>query len=168
MRGQSEIPRTLEDNIRERGAMKTLISDGAKAVISNRARDILCLYHIKHYLSEPYHQHQNFAENCIGTVKDVTNTIMDSMDRTGCPASMWFLVLCYVCFILNYMACKSLGWEIPLGLLWGYSPDISHLLCFSFWEPVLFSEENHFPSSTPEKAGRFVGFAPNIGDALQF
>ena len=165
LRSQAEIPRTLEDNIKERGAMETLISNGAKAANSNRAMDLLRLYHIKHYLSEPHHQHQNFAENRIGTLKDITNKVMD---RTGCPPSMWYLVLCYVCYIMNFMACKSLGWEIPIALLWGHAPDISFLMCFSFWEPVLFSEDNHFPSSSPERSGRFVGFAPNVGDILTF
>jgi len=133
IRGQDQIPRCLEENIRERGAMETLISDGAKATISNRAKDILRLYHIKDYQSEPYHQHQNFAENRIGTIKDTVNKIMD---RTGCPASMWLLVVTYACFVLNYMACKSLGWEVPIAVLWGHAPDISCLLCFCFWEPV--------------------------------
>ena len=32
---------TLEDNIRQRGAMDKLLSDGAKAEISNRVKDIL-------------------------------------------------------------------------------------------------------------------------------
>ena len=165
MRSESEIPRTLEDNIRERGAPQCLISDGAKAAISNKTKDILRLVHTKDWQSEPHNQQQNFAENRMGTVKDMVNTVMD---RTGCPPSMWFLVLCWVCFVLNYSACKSLHWQIPIALLWGFDPDISFLLCFYFWEPVLYAVDNNFPSMSPEKTGRFVGFAPNIGDVLTF
>jgi uncharacterized membrane protein YgcG len=165
MRGEAEIPRTLEDNIRERGAMQCLVSDGAKAATSNKTKDILRLLHIKDWQSEPHNQQQNFAENRMGTIKDYVNKILD---RTGCPASMWYLALCYVCMVLNYTASKSLQWQIPIAILWGYDPDISFLLCFAFWEPVLYAEDNHFPSQSPEKTGRFVGFAPNIGDILTF
>ena len=54
---------TLSDNIRKRGAMDTLISDGGKYEISKRVTDLLRSLFIKDYQSEPYHQHQNKAEN---------------------------------------------------------------------------------------------------------
>ena len=53
---------TLEDNIRCRGAMDKLLSDGAKAEISNRVKDILRYYSIDDWQSEPHNQHQNKAE----------------------------------------------------------------------------------------------------------
>jgi hypothetical protein len=54
---------TLEDNIRERGAMDKLVSDCAKAETSNRVKDILRALCISKWYSEPYHQNRNFAEN---------------------------------------------------------------------------------------------------------
>ena len=39
---------------------------------------------------------------------------------------------------------------------------------FLFLGPVLYAVDNNFPSMSPEKTGRFVGFAPNIGDVLTF
>ena len=53
---------TLEDNIRCRGAMDKLISDGAKAETSKRAHDILRQLCIEDWQSEPGYQHQNNAE----------------------------------------------------------------------------------------------------------
>ena len=50
---------TLSDNIRKRGAMDTLISDGGKYEISKRVTDLLRSLFIQDYQSEPYHQHQN-------------------------------------------------------------------------------------------------------------
>ena len=76
LRKQSDIPARLEDNIRERGAMDCFISDGAKANISNRTKDLLRLFCIDDYQSDPHHQHQNYAENKIGKIKDVTNRLM--------------------------------------------------------------------------------------------
>ena len=70
--------------------------------------------------------------------------------------------------MLNRIACKSLGWRTPVEAAFGDTPDISDLLCFSFYEPVLYHDEGaKFPDSK-EKPGRFVGFAPNVGDALTF
>ena len=44
---------TLSDNIRKRGAMDTLISDGGKYEISKRVTDLLRSLFIKDYQSDP-------------------------------------------------------------------------------------------------------------------
>jgi len=54
---------TLEDNIRQRGAMDKLISDGAQAELSDRAKDVLRALCIDDWHSEAHYQHQNFAED---------------------------------------------------------------------------------------------------------
>ena len=64
---------TLEDNIRERGAMDKLISNCAKAEMSERVKKILHTLCISAWHSEPYHENQNFAENCNATIKATTN-----------------------------------------------------------------------------------------------
>ena len=133
LRTQSDIPAKLEDNIRERGAMDCFISDGAKANLSNGTTDLLRLYCIDDYQSEPHHQHQNYAENKIGMIKDVTNRLMS---RVGCPPTMWLLCLTYVSQLLNYLASETLNWQIPLQLLWGFTPDASMFLAFYFWQHV--------------------------------
>ena len=79
---------TLSDNIRKRGAMDTLISDGGKYEISKRVTDLLRSLFIQDYQSEPYHQHQNNAENRFGLAKRYTNTVMNT---SGCPAYCWLL-----------------------------------------------------------------------------
>ena len=89
----AEFAGILEENIRERGAMDCLISDGAKAETSAKVVDILRMYKCGNYMSEPEHQHQNFAENRIRTLKDTSNRIMD---RTGAPGYAWLLCLIYV------------------------------------------------------------------------
>ena len=50
------------DNIKTRGAMNTIITDGGKYEISKKVADLLRSLFIKQYESEPYHQHQNKAE----------------------------------------------------------------------------------------------------------
>ena len=58
----AEFGGILEDNIRQRGAMDCLVSDGAKAEISAKVVDFLRMYKCGNYMSEPEHQHQNFTE----------------------------------------------------------------------------------------------------------
>ena len=159
---------TLSDNIRKRGAMDTLISDGGKYEISKRVTDLLRSLFIQDYQSEPYHQHQNKAENRFGLAKRYTNTVMNT---SGCPACCWLLCLQYICIVLNHLASPTLQGMCPVQALEGTTPDISFLLHFSFYEPVYYRIDSsepdlNFPSSSNEKKGYWVGFADNQGDSL--
>ena len=165
MTSEKQIPGALEHNIKDRGAMETIISDGAKANISARIKTMCGIYGMKDYQSEPHHQHQNYAENRIGTLKDGTNRVME---RSGAQASLWLLALVYVCLLYNHTVNESIGGVPPLTALEGINPDISMFLAFSFNEPVLYAEDNKYPSESTEKSGRFVGFAINAGDAMTF
>ena len=124
---------TLSDNIRKRGAMDTLISDGGKYEISKRVTDLLHSLFIQDYQSEPYHQHQNMAENRSGLAKHYTNTVMNT---SGCPACCWLLCLQYICVVLNHLASPTLQGICPVQTLQGTTPDVSFMLHFSFHEPV--------------------------------
>ena len=159
---------TLSDNIRKRGAMDTLISDGGKYEISKRVTDLLRSLFIQDYQSEPYHQHQNKAENCFGLAKRYTDTVMNT---SGCPACCWLLCLQYICVVLNHLASPTLQGICPVQALEGTTPNISFLLHFSFYEPVYYRIDSsepdlNFPSSSNEKKGYWVGFADNQGDSL--
>ena len=159
---------TLSDNIRKRGAMDTLISDGGKYEISKRVTDLLHFLFIQDYQSEPYHQHQNKAENRFGLAKRYTNTVMNT---SGCPACCWLLCLQYICVVLNHLASPTLQGVCPVQALEGTTPDISFMLHFSFYEPVYYRIDSsepdlNFPSSSNEKKGYWVGFADNQGDSL--
>ena len=159
---------TLSDNIRKRGAMDTLISDGGKYEISKRVTDLLRSLFIQDYQSEPYHQHQNKAENRFGLAKRYTNTVMNT---SGCPACCWLQCLQYICVVLNHLASPTLQGICPVQASEGTTPDISFLLHFSFYEPVYYRIDSsepdlNFPSSSNEKKGYWVGFADNQGDSL--
>jgi hypothetical protein len=64
---------TLEDNIRERGAMDKLINDCAKAEMSERVKQILRALCVSAWQSEPYHENQKFAENWYANIKATTD-----------------------------------------------------------------------------------------------
>ena len=148
--------------------MTTLITDGGRYEISKKVADLLRSLFIKQHESEPYHQHQNKAEQRYGVVKRYINTLMN---LTGAPAHCWLLCMLYVCHLLNATASPALGGLTPLQALTGQVTDISHFLHFSFWEPIYYkvdeSEPDHrFPSQSNEKRGHWVGFAENKGDQL--
>ena len=123
---------------------------------------------IKHYESEPYHQHQNKAAQHYGVVKKYINTLMN---LTRAPVHCWLLCLVYVWSLLNVTVSPVLGHLTPIQVLTGHVPDISHFLHFSFWEPVYYevdeNESDHkFPSHSNEKRGYWVGSADYKGDHL--
>ena len=60
------------------------------------------------------------------------------MNRSGAPASSWFLCLIYVCYLLNHIACTALDEKLPLLPLAGITPGISIILLFTFYQPVFY------------------------------
>ena len=166
MKKDSEYVQTLQDNIRKRGAMDKIVSDRAKVEISIKAQTLLRALAIDDWQSEPHHQHQNFAERRYASIKTKSNTVLN---RSGAPASCWFLCLSYVCFILNHMATESIEWKTPMQMLTGETSDISIILQFQFWEKVYYTRvDSSFPSESTEEAGHFVGFSESVGDAMTF
>ena len=145
IKSQKQFINTLYDNIRSRGAMTTLITDGGRYEVSKKVADLLRSLFIKQYESEPYHQHQNKAEQRYGVVKRYINTLMN---LTGAPAHCWLPCLLYVCSLLNATASPALGGLTPLQTLTGQVPDISQFLHFSFWEPVYYKLDENEPRAT--------------------
>lgn len=156
----------LMDVIRQYGAMDRLISDNAKAQISERVKDILRTYCIKDWQSEPYKGNQNFAER---GWKDTKTRFKNAMNANGVPPNVWLLLLTYICEIQNHTAVASLKWRTPTEWLLGYTPDITVFLQFRFYEPVYYATyDAKFPSDSSESLGRFVGIGQNVGHAMTF
>ena len=74
----------------------------------------------------------------------------------------------YCVYILNRLARKNLGWRTPMEKAFGPTPDISNILCFYFYQPVLYNDPDTVFPASKERSGRFVGFSDNVGDALTF
>ena len=166
MANEKLIPNQLMDFINKHGAPTALFSDNAKAEVGSKITDILRQYYIGQYLSEPHQQNQNPPERRIQDVKKMTNVIMD---RTGTPAVFWLLCILYVIGLLNHLSDATLDNKTPLESAYGTPPDISAYLNFHWWQPVLYRMENpHFPSTSIEGHGRWVGVAETQGDALTY
>jgi hypothetical protein len=165
MKTEKQFVNTLEDNIRERGAMVRLLSDRAQVEISSRVVSILRALSIGQWQSEPHQQHQNPCERRYQTVKTTTNTLLD---RSGSPAYTWLLCLMYVTILLNLTYNWTIG-GIPLQIAEGTTQDISPLLRFYWWEPVYYKvDDASFPSDSREERGHFVGISRNVGNAMTY
>ena len=164
MSSESQIPNTLQDLLRDRGAPNNIKSDCAKAAMSKVFSEILRHYRIGQYFSEPKQQNQNPAER---RIQDVKNRFETVMDRTGTPPEFWLLCLLYVVYLFNVLSMESLGFMTPTQVACGTIPDVSALLHFRWWEPVYYlDDDGQFPSESKEKLGRWVGVAENVGDVL--
>ena len=87
--------------------------------------------------------------------------------RTGAPDKLWPLMHEYLADINNHCATPFLNWRTPIEKRHGYTPDISAYLMYQFFEPVYFRIHDRDKRS-PEKFGRWVGVAKDIGDALTY
>jgi hypothetical protein len=157
---------TLEDNIRERGAMDNVISDCAKAEMIDHFKHILCALCISAWHSEPYHERQNFAENQYATINATTNRVLNT---SGASADTWLLALMYVRLLLNHLESSTLGWKTPMKAVTGQTTDISKFLLFSFYELVYYhSYSDTYPSASNEEHVWWLGVATHVSDKLTY
>ena len=142
-----------------------LVSDRAQVEISKKVQEVVRHLCIKDWQSEPHFQHQNAAERRYQDVKRNTNNVLNAI---GAPGKTWFHCLEYVCFIMNRMATKSLGWRTPLEKLTGSTLDISMTYRFKFWDEIYFargeSDGWSFLSKSNVEKGWFVGFSESVGN----
>ena len=160
MTSETQIPQTLEDQIRKTGAPIGLMSDQAKAELHGQTKELLRMYEIGDRQSEGEYQHQNPAERKIQDVKKTANGIMD---RTGCPNCWWLLATLFTIMLMNYLP-NSNG-EIPYTCVTGQIGDISKFMHFHFWQEVFV--ESHRKNEKEELA-RWCFPAENVGDELTY
>ena len=164
MKTESQMADTLQDLIRECGAPNALFSDNAKSETSETVKDILRQYNIFDMQSEPHHPNQNPAERRIQFIKGTHDTVMR---KTKSPGDIWYLCLIYIARVLNHISSKQLDWKTPVEIAFGVTPDISALIQFRWYQPVRYLAMGR-DHKWVEATGRFVGVAPNVGDALTY
>lgn len=164
MKSEQEGPEALEDFIREKGAPYAVKNDNSKMQLGQAWMKLLRKYNIASLNTEPHHPHQNEGERRIQDVKKHTEKVLD---RTGAPRILWFFAILYVVTLMNFTAMASLGWITPFQACFGYTPDISALLQYTFYQPILYGEDQSFPQ-TKELYGHWIGVAENKGDALTY
>jgi len=164
-KSDKDFPKALMNHIRKYGAMDMLMSDNAAAQISKRVEEILRTFCIKDWQSEPHNKNQNYSERRWQDVKRMTEYLLNNV---GAPASTWLLACTHVCMVLNHTASDKLGGRTPAEWLLGYTPDISPLIQFLFYEPVYYKvHTEQFPDPS-EALGRYVGVAETVGNSMSY
>ena len=70
----------------------------------------------------------------------------------------WLLCMIHASYILNHLSCEALDGNVPLGMFYGVSPEISIILLYTFYQPVFYATHNQsYPSVSEERAARWVG-----------
>ena len=81
------------------------------------------------------------------------------MNRSGAPADCWLLCMIHASYILKHLSCEALAGNVPLGMLYGVSPDISIILLYTLYQPVFYATHNQ---SYPSVSCRILGLPPLI------
>jgi hypothetical protein len=102
-----------------------------------RVKDIHRDLIIAHQWTELHSPWQNPTE--LNGVKYLKSHAQGLMDRIGSPNNLWFLAQDYLSHVHNLSTNRQLNWKI-LEQVSGGTPDISHILMFYCFEPVLYLE----------------------------
>ena len=128
----------------------------------------------KHYLgkiftplkiSKPYKHNQNPVKRAIQNLKAGLSKI-----RNACGTGVLAYhreAMEYLCNIKNYVDRAILGNWLPLEEFLEEMPYIS-MIRFKFWEPVYYRNWTNKAGKVLMHPGRFMGFACNIGDPVNF
>ena len=166
MQTESDFLNAYKDFIKQVGIPAGLHRDNA---LSEQSEEVIQLNRdliVHDSFTEPHHPHQNPVES--QAVRHIKNWSKLLLDRSGAPDNCWYLCQEYCAYIYNYTANPMLNWLLPLQVRDGDTKDISHILMFYWFEPVLYLDENAPYPETNELPGYFVGFVDNVGDAMTF
>jgi hypothetical protein len=140
MKTESEFAGVYLDFIRKYGIPSALRRDNAKSDMSQRVKDIHRDLIIADQWTELHSPWQNPAE--LNGVKYLKSHAQLLLDRTGATDNLWFLAQDYLSHYLSHIhnlsANCQLNWEIPEQVSRGDISDISHIVMFNWFDPVLY------------------------------
>ena len=164
MESKSDAHFALNRFIHEVGVPTELHTDGSKEqALGNWKR--LCQRHsIYRTWTEPHSPWQNLAEKAGGVIKA---RCRDMMRKTNTPIVLWDYCIEYNSELRSMTATKNIELEgrTPFEKVMGYTPDISELVEFEWYQWVWF-----FDSTKPDRVqlGRWLGPAHNAGQGLAY
>ena len=166
MLSENEGPNAYEDFIREEGCPTLLRRDNSKMQTGQKFTMINRHFCVKDGYTEPYHPHQNPAENqAVRWLKSHAQTVMNI---TGAPNYVWSFCMLWIADVHNIVAHEALEYRTPYEKRHGTTPDISAYILFHFWEQILYLDSEQSYPDSKELPGYFLGVAKHSGDALTF
>lgn len=159
MKTESEAPETMDDFVRQEGALVKFHSNNLQTQTGQQWCDCLRKYVIGSSNSEPNYQQQ---KDCECLIKYLKQTTVKTMDCSGAPPYLWLMCFIFCCGLLNHVAHSGLDWRTPIEKCYGNILRISANM--SFMRRLFFSILN-FHSHIPRNA---VGVANDYGDKLTY
>ena len=164
MESKSDAHLALNRFVHEVGVPTELHTDGSKEQALGEWKRICQRHSIYRTWTEPHSPWQNLAEKAGGIIKA---RCRDMMRRTNTPIVLWDYCIEYNSELRSMTASKNLELEgrTPFEKVMGYTPDISELVEFDWYEWVWF-----YDPTKPERVqlGRWLGPAHNAGQGLAF
>jgi hypothetical protein len=136
MKTESEFADVYLDFIRKYGIPSAIRRDNAKSEMIQPVKDIYRDLIIADQSTELHIPWQNPSE--LNGVKYLKSHAQVLLDRTGAQDNLWFLAQDYLTQFHDSSANCQLNWKIPEMESKGGTPDISHILMFYWFEPVLY------------------------------
>ena len=159
------VVKAYQDFMRYERVPDTLHRDMAPEQKTQEIIDINRRMIVKDTWAEPGYPEQNPVEQAgVRILKQAADAIIT---RTGAPPAAWPWVYNYISDVNNHCANRILNWRTPIEKRHGYTPDISALLLYQFWEPIYFFTDEKTPK-TKERKGRWIGLSHDVGDKLTF
>ena len=139
LQSKSQAQLSLQRFLHEVGIPKSFMTDGASELTEGEWKK-LCLEHRVHMKrTEPHSPWQNPAESAGGYVKHNVSRLMRS---TNCPLRLWDYCWQYFSELKSHTATRNiyLNGRTPYEGIFGFTPDISELIRFSWYQWVWYHE----------------------------
>ena len=164
MESKGDAPFALNRFIHEVGVPTKMHTDGSKEQSQGRWKKTCQKHAIYRTWDEPYSPWQNLAEKAGGIIKAHCR---DMMRRTNTPVVLWDYCVEYNAELRSMTASNNvnLSGRMPFELVMGYTPDISELVEFDWYQWVCFNDPAS-PGRT--QLGRWLGPAHNAGQGLVY
>ena len=164
MESKADAPFALNRFIHEVGVPTEIHTDGSKEQSQGRWKKICQKHSIYRTWNEPYSPWQNLAEKAGGIIKARSR---DMMRRTNTPVVLWDYCIEYNADLRTMTASNNieLSGRTPHEKVMGYTPDISELVEFEWYQWVWYNDP---VSQERTKLGRWLGPAHNAGQGLAY
>lgn len=164
MQSRADAHYTLDVFHRRFGVPAVITSDDAPELITGDFRR-KCLRVGTHLApAEAYTPNQNHAESAI---RELKLAYRRAMRRANSPELFWDHCYALMAEIRSHTALPmfQLQGDVPMAVLTGDTPDISHLVEFIWWERVWFLDPKE--SSLDRRClGRYLGPSHDVGGAM--
>ena len=165
MKRESQVPTAYEDCVIEHGAPNRVVTDNAKALTSNRFRNISRKYCISVGNTVPYAQHQNYAEGEGGNFKFAVRKCMHYTPHA--PIEYWCYCATFLDKVRRHLAKAALDHQSAITRVDGNTNDIS-VFRFPWFSPVWYYDPlTSFPHDQMSP-GFFLDLAENTGDSFSY